>query len=327
MPDIETFKKQRPAYSVCLVGPQGSGKTQAGCGFPKVYYIGTDPTGLDTIFYQEQCAPLVNNLVHVEILNGLPLDQVFANDENDPTSIFGSIAYATKLAEEGKVKTIFIDNLTYLIDPMKWNHIDGDGQRDKRQAFGQVAAFASDLVLSRLLPLAPRKGINIVIAMHIQRESRDAVEGVSEVVLSSASSNAKKMEQLGQSKRHINLKSDLSPMVMGSLRQKIGGMPSAMLWLNNETSDKGLQYLAYTQKQYVPAWDAEIEAKNRYGLPPVLNLTNASLYATLVQASKKAIQARPEAKAATATNSQLGESPALDAQPTNTTETEKEIRS
>jgi hypothetical protein len=42
----------------------------------------------------------------------------------------------------------------------------------------------------------------------------------------------------------------------------------------------------------VPSWDAEIDAKNRYGLPPVLDLTNASLYATLVQTSRKALEAQ-----------------------------------
>lgn len=317
MPTAEEFLKQRPAYAVCLIGGHASGKTRAGCGFPKVYYIGTDPTGLDTIRYNPECAPLVANLVQIEVLNGLPLDRVFAHDESSLESIYGNIAYATELAAAGKVRTIFLDNLTYLIDPMKWQHVDGDNQRDKRQAFGQVANFASDLVLSRLLPLATRHGVNVVIAMHIQRESKEAVEGADVY-----NSGKRKPEEVGQSKRHVNIKSDLSPMVMGGLRQKIGGMPSAMLWLNNEIANGKLQYLAYCQKQHVEIWDTEVDAKNRYGLEPVINLTNASLYATLVAKTKAAMAARPQAKAV-ATNSSGEQSPsALDAQPNNTTKQE-----
>lgn len=302
MPSIEEYKKQRPAYAVCLIGPAGSGKTEQGCGFPKTYYIGTDPTGLDTVFYQERTAKLVDNLVQVEVLNGLPLDEVFANDESSLSSIFGNIAYATKLAEQGKVRTIFLDNLTYLVS-MKWEHLGGDNNRNTQQAYGQLAQFASDLMLSRLLPLAARNRINIVTAIHVQRESNEYVKGADEY----NTAGKRKGDELGRSKRQVNLNRDLSPMILGGFRQAVNGMPSAMIYLNNETAGVDasgkplLKYLAYTQKQAVKIWDTEIEAKNRYGLPPILDLTNASLYATLVQASKKAMAARPDAKAASAT--------------------------
>lgn len=296
---ISDYKARRPAYSAFLIGGAGSGKTRTGCGFPAVYYIGTDPTGLDTAFFDPANAKLAANVVDGIILNGLPLDDVFANDEHSEMSIVGCIEAVKRLHADGKVRTIFLDNLTYLVD-LKWQQLDGDNAKDKRQVFGQVATFASDLVLSRLLPLATRHGINVVIAMHVQRESKDAVEGVADVVISAAQSNAKKAEQLGQGKRHINLKSDLSPSILGSIRQKIGGMPSAMIWLNNEVTPTGLKYLAYCQKQYVPSWDAEIDAKNRYGLPPVLDLTNASLYGTLVARSREALAARQPTQETTA---------------------------
>lgn len=296
MPSIEEYKKQRPAYSLCLIGPAGSGKTEQGCGFPKVYYIGTDPTGLDTVFYQERTAKLVDNLVQVEILNGLPLEKVFAVDETSLESLFGNIAYATELAAQGKVRTIFLDNLTYLVS-MKWEHLGGDNNRNTQQAYGQLSQFASDLMLTRLLPLAARNRINIVTAIHVQRESNEYVKGVEEY-----SGGKRKSDEVGRSKRQVNLNRDLSPMILGSFRQAVSGMPSALIYLNNEISQDGkLTYLAYTQKQDVKIWDTEIEAKNRYGLPPVLNLTNASLYATLVAASKKALAARPDLKAAAAT--------------------------
>lgn len=293
-----------------------------GATFPKVFYLGTDPTGLDTIERDASCANLVQNVVDGVIFNGHPLAEIFSNDENNPLSLYGAIAKATQLAEQGHIRTIFLDNLTYLIDPMYWQYREGDEAKDKRQVFGQVATFASDLVLSRLLPLATRNGVNIVISMHVQRESKEAVEGVDAYAGRRATNSP---ELVGGSKRHINLKSDLSPMVMGSLRQKIGGMPSAMLWLNNEATANGLKFYAYTQKQYVKSWDAEIDAKNRYGLPPALDLTatkenpHPSLYATLVQASKKALAARPDLKAAAATTTapagdQPLPQPALDAQ-------------
>jgi len=295
--DVATLKSRRPAYAVCLIGAAGSGKTQQGCTFPKVYYIGTDPTGLDTVLRNPENAKLVANVVAGNVLNGLPAEDVFADDETSESSIYGNIALACDMAERGEIRTIFLDNLTYLLEPMYWRFIGGDKAVDTRQAYRQVAGFAGDLVLSRLLPLANRQGINVVISIHIQRESKEAVEGIENF-----NSGKRKLEEVGGSKRHVNLKSDLSPMVIGGLRQKIAGMPSAQLWLNNDLQDGKLVYEAYCQKQYVAAWDAEIEAKNRYGLPPTLVLTGASLYATLVQASKRAMEAQ-KAVAAKATAS------------------------
>ena len=265
-----------------------SGKTQQGCTWPKVYYIGSDPSGLDTIFWNPENAKLASNIVGGTVLNGLPLADVFADSETSESSIYGNIAIATEMAARGEVKTIFLDNLTYLVDPMYWNFIDGDNKTGYGR-FGQVAQFASDLVLSRLLPLATRNGINIVIAMHVQRESQDAVEGVSDAIKAKAASDVKKAEQVGGSKRHVNLKGDLSPMVLGSLRQKIGGMPSAMIWLDN---DEDGRYHAYCRKQYVASWDTVIEAKNRYGLESEYDITGAGLYPTLVAASRKAMEAQ-----------------------------------
>lgn len=281
MPSVDT--KARPRYTIWLSGPAGSGKTRAALGFPKVMAITFDPTGLD-IVYEPENANLRENLVWHCPLNGIDLATVFkSTDQPEEESLYGTLALARKLAKEGKVETLLLDGFTYLAS-LKWDHICQDeqietrkGGMDTQKMYGRLGVYLNQFVLSNLLPLATRSNLNVVITCHIQRESKSAVEGITNP----------SDPGYERTKRQVNLESDLNPQIVGGFRQAVDGLPSALIYLEHkvEADAEGkeiLNYYAYCRKTFVKSLDSQVGAKNRYGLPTILKLTNANLYKTLL---------------------------------------------
>jgi transposase len=66
----------------------------------------------------------------------------------------------------------------------------------------------------------------------------------------------------------------------------IEALPSALIYLDHRVEEvdgkEVLNYYAYCRKTFVKSLDSQVNAKNRYGLPTVLKLTNASFYKTLL---------------------------------------------
>jgi hypothetical protein len=99
------------------------------------------------------------------------------------------------------------------------------------------------------------------------------------------------------------LDSDLAPQVLGSFRQRIAGLPSAMIYLEDrlEQDAQGkevVQYYAYCRRTRSESLDTVILAKNRFGLG-TLRLTNGNLYKTIISKitntdSTNAAQLKPE---------------------------------
>src|SRR6267142_1408889 len=281
MPSASTLSK--PNYSLWINGPAGSGKTRAALGFPKVLAVTLDPTGLD-IVYEPENAKLRENLVWHCPLNGLPLSDIFkVTEEPDENSLYGSMALARKLAKEGKVETVLIDGFTYLAS-LKWDHICQDeqietkkGGLDTQKMYGRLSVYLNQFVLQNLMPLATRSNLNVIVTCHVQRESKQTVEGVS----NPGDPN------YDRTKRQVNLESDLNPQVLGGFRQTVEGLPSALIYLDHrvEADAEGkevLNYYAYCRRTFVKSLDSQVNAKNRYGLPTVLKLTGANLYKTLL---------------------------------------------
>lgn len=272
MPFVTEF--QKPSYAIIFIGPPGSGKTRCGLSFPKVMAVTFDPVGLEIIFDPAN-EKLRENLVYHVPLNGLPLEDVFrVTEEPNETSLYGAIALAKKLKGEGKVETVLLDGTSYLAD-LKQEHVANDN--DTRAMYRQLGGYLSQFFLQNFLPLATRHGLNVIMTCHLQRESRDAVEGVSD-----PSSKA-----YGTSKPLINQNSDLNAQIVGGFRHKISGMPSAVIYLSHrlETSEDGkeiLNYYAYCKKTYVKEWESEVDAKNRYGLGARLKMTDGNFYKTLL---------------------------------------------
>lgn len=287
-------KESRPAYSVWINGPAGSGKTRAALGFPRVFAVTFDPTGLD-IVYEPENVNLKDNLVwHCPMV--APLSEMFAFTESpDENSLYGSLALARQMAKKGEIETVLIDGFTYLAN-LKWDHICQDeqietkkGGLDTQKMYGRLSVYLNQFVLSNLLKLATRDHLNVLVTCHVQRESKSTVEGV-------GNPNDPGFER---SKRQVNLESDLNPQVLGGFRQTVDGLPSAVIYLDTQVEQKDskeiLNYYAYCRKTFAKGFDSQLNAKNRYGLPTVLKLTNANLYRTLL--SKLPNGAQPTANA------------------------------
>lgn len=292
MPSASTLLK--PHYSLWINGPAGSGKTRAALGFPKVLAITFDPTGLD-IIYEPENQSLRENLVWHAPLNGLPLTDIFkVTEQADEGSLYGALALARKLASEGKIETVLLDGFTYLAT-LKWDHICQDeqietkkGGLDTQKMYGRLSVYLNQFVLQNLMPLATRSNLNVIVTCHVQRESKQTVEGVS----NPGDPN------YDRTKRQVNLDSDLNPQVIGGFRQTVEGLPSALIYLDHrvesatendvkagrakQAGEEILNYYAYCRRTFVKSLDSQVNAKNRYGLPAILKLTNANLYKTLL---------------------------------------------
>jgi hypothetical protein len=297
--------ESKPSYSIWLNGPAGSGKTRAALGFPKVFAITFDPTGLD-IIYEPDNAKLRENLVWHCSMNGLPLNEVFKVTETpEEGSLYGAIALARKMKAEGKIETVLLDGFTYLAN-LKWDHICQDeqietkrGGLDTQKMYGRLSVYLNQFVLQNLMPLATRSGLNVIVTCHVQRESKSVVDGIS-------NPNDPGYER---TKRAVNLESDLNPQVIGGFRQTVEGLPSALIYLDHrvEADAEGkevLNYYAYCRRTFVKSLDSQVNAKNRYGLSTVLKLTNANFYRTLLSKLPKpdsttSTDVQPTAKGAT----------------------------
>lgn len=304
MPSAKSLTQ--PRISVWVNGPAGSGKTRLALGFPKVFLLAFDPSGVDIIWEPENAA-LRQNLVHYVPMNGLPLKDLFKYTETPgEDSLYGALALAKQMAAKGEVETVLIDGFTYLAQ-LKWTQIcEAEGidasekpikkSADQRGMYDALGSYLDHLVLQNFFPMCTRNRVHCIVTSHVQRESDNTVKGMED----SRNPDAERA-----SKRLVNLQSDLSPQVVGGFRQRIDGLPSAMIYLDHQlvTDNEGkesLRYYAYCRMTYVKSLDTVVKSKNRFGLG-TLNLTNASFYKTLMKKITDAQNGKSEQKPATVT--------------------------
>lgn len=295
MPFVNKEEFLKPnGLTIWLNGGAGSGKTLQGMTFPKVMIVSADPTGTDVLRQPENQKYIDNLVMHVP-LNGIPLNEVFQYTETpSERSIYGALALARKLGPLGekRIETIFLDGFNYLAT-LKWTQIcESKGvvwtekqgmdrkEADQRGWYDALGSYLDHLVLQNLLPLATRDRLNVVVSSHVQRESKNTIEGIQ------TARTPVQQELQAASKRQVNLDSDLSPQVLGSFRQRIAGLPSAMIYLEDrlEQDVQGkevVQYYAYCRRTRSESLDTVILAKNRFGLG-TLRLTNGNLYKTII---------------------------------------------
>lgn len=268
----DDFKKRKPSFAILANSMYGEGKTHFGMTFPKVFYIGFEPNGID-ILYRPQNKALLDNLVEYEYVipsNDADLKAIFdegtEKDGYKKGLIYRHIKRAKELAAEGKVETLFIDNVTYLGD-MQWNYINTfhksvsqrTGEIDTQSMYNQLGLFLDRLFLMEVLTFPG----NVVASCHLKRESEEAMEG--------------KKQRAGK----VDKLSDIYPNVLGSFRDKIAGKFGASIYLERKIQGATSQFIAYCQK--TRAFGTVIYAKNRYGLPTVVEGIS---YQTLMKANE-----------------------------------------
>lgn len=272
--NAEQFFGEPLHFFVGLVSEPGAGKTRAAIGFPKVYYVEIGDTyGVKTVLEDPKNSKLRENLVEyvaIDIEDKKEAKDVFAptNDPKRLDSIYGILAHAKQLAQQGTVKTLVLDGLSFLFD-FKGAEIGkgaGTTDGDRWSYYRQLKESLTWFFNSNVMPLVSRYNLNVVVCLHVQRESEE--------------SKAK------ATTRDI----DWGPRVEGGFRQALGALPRAMIYLHQSIRVAGqeqeVKYYAYCQRIKVPHVGI-IPAKNSYGLNPSYDITNKSLYQLLVDTTKQ----------------------------------------
>jgi len=243
--DAEVFLK------TLVNGGTGTGKTYYALTHPKVAYLGTEPGGLDTAKANPH---LAKNIVWSEEFIPSPMEDI--------KSVFDRMDKAIKKAHEGfesgEIKTLALDNITYLTEN-RWMYINKyepvhspkTGQLDTRGMYGSLGRWLYQFTLTSLLSF---KG-NVVVTAHEMTEADETME----------------------KKPHLD--SPIVPNILGGFREKIGGMFSACLFLDKVKKVTG----GYTYKVRCQKGDNR-EAKNRYGLPEIIEDVS---YAKIVETLNK----------------------------------------
>jgi len=211
-----------------VCGLPGSGKTYFASTCPKVYYMGFSLGEGDTFKVQPH---LSKNMVKVcELVPGDDdeLKQLFGDLDNglDNGLVHKLVNEAKTLFKEGKVDTLVIDTLTYLVDYL-WLYMNKfcvkktrDGAIDTRGMYGDLNTKLSRLV-GLLIMSFPG---NLICTTHEMLENDEAMD------------------------KKIDKTSPVVANILGGFRNKVEGMFSLNMYLT-KLEDKGkYQYWARVNK-------------------------------------------------------------------------------
>jgi len=266
MPNKEEFRSKKPTFKIQLNGLFGTGKTHFGLTFPKVFYIGTEPGGLDLLHVAVN-NPLLDNLVEYEYFLPSTHEEVRGmfkepSGKDEGGAIYKAARRAKELYAKGEVETLFLDNLTYTSEKF-WLYINTfqkvisakTGNVDTQGMYGELARWLFRFISMEIVNFPG----NVIVSCHLKRESEEAMED------------------------KIDKSADISPNILGGFRNQSEGMFGASLYLDREiTPDGKPKFIAYCQK--ARAMGSTINAKNRYGLP--VKVENVS-YQTLMESVKQ----------------------------------------
>lgn len=265
------FIAKRPMFTALLSGYFGAGKTVQALSFPKCYVISVDPAGLEPL-RQPRNAKLLDNLIEYEELgreNQSDLKALFTETAPTRASLYGCVERAKELAAKGEVETLVIDGGTYLID-LYWAKIcemeqvkAQSGNLDTQAMYRNLGLGLYRMFAANLLTTASRSNLNLIVTFHIKRESEEQMQG-----------NPKKA-------RKLMLNSDIALQIEGGFRNKIEGLFGGSLYLEKTLKDGAIKYSAICDVE--KAFQTTVLAKNRWGLPARVDLSNKTLYQTLME--------------------------------------------
>lgn len=277
MPTKDEFLQRRPAITAMINSHFGAGKTLQAHSFPKCYTVSCDPAGLETLRLPQH-KPFLDNLVHYEELhneNEQELKKLFRENakSNERDSIYGCLAHARELAAKDEVQTLVLDGANFFVD-MKWQAICefeevrsvNTGNRDSQAMYRNLGLYLQRFFASDLLTMATRHRLNVICTFHLKRESEEAVHGNPNI-----KNRAKK----------VMTNSDIAPLIEGGFRQRAEALFGASIYLEKLLKENKYEYSAICD--LARGLGTLINGKNRYGLPPRLDLTSKSLYTAIME--------------------------------------------
>lgn len=268
---------QAPLHGTFMLnGSFGSGKTRQGLTAKKTFGIGFDPNGFDVV-KQKELARLANNLVWFEYINPTTdgeLRDAFREEKNKEGkrgALYELFDRVKDMAAKGEVENLLLDGVTYLVD-LRWKLINIDeieksantGNVDTQAMYRNLGLKLQTFFARDLLPMAGRCGISIVCTCHLKRESEETLEGAKD-----ARTGLKKAGK-------VNKLNSIAPQIEGGFRNKVEGLFGASIYLERKLDGGKTVYLAHTG--LCQAYGSVLEAKNRYGLPVKMDLTDKDFF-------------------------------------------------
>lgn len=246
-------KQHAKTYLRTLVGGDtGSGKSFHCMTYPGVAWLANEPGWQNLLDFSPS---LLKNLVYAE-------DLVYKAGE-DVKDYLGRVAggceEAHKQFKDGKVQTLFFDNASFYSDaawdyenkyrPLKTKSGELDIQRMYGNLRRQMDTFFREHVLS-----FPG---NLVVSVHMQKEGEDAME------------------------KKVDKSVTVVPRILGSYRNVIPTKFSGYFFLKKKRlGENKYTYQARTQK------GEGTDAKNRYGLPEIVEDVSYSKIMSYVNQNK-----------------------------------------
>lgn len=232
------------------IGGSGSGKTRNMATFPKVYALMTEPDGEVT---WECNANLKKNIVGFADLRPASNTEI---KELFDKKLSESIINIKKLQSEGKVETLGIDNLTYLINS-RWEYenlynpqYSKSGEVNKLAMYAELSRWAYKFILMEVLTF---KG-NVVVNCHEKLEGEEAML------------------------KKPNSDNPIVPNIIGGFRDIAEGMFSLVVYLSKVIRGSKVEYWART------TMGSKRNAKSRFPLPSIMQ--NLSYDSIMVEINK-----------------------------------------
>lgn len=237
-------------------GYAGSGKSYYLLTHPKIAWLLTEP-GSEILL--ETHPELKKNVVWSEAFVPGPLEDIKITFER----MEKAIVRAHQEAKEGKLETLGFDNITFLAEN-RWLYINKyektfstkSGNLDTQGMYGNLHRWLYSFTLMNLLSFPG----NVVVTAHESSKDQDE----------------------GESKQQVDPSITIEPSIVTKFREKIDGMFSASIYLDKKKigPDK-YKYIARCQKG-----DGRL-AKNRYGLPELIENVSYSAIVASITNNKK----------------------------------------
>lgn len=246
---------------VLLCGEPGSGKTHFSASCPKVYYMGFSLGESDTFTVRPDLRKNIVKVANLVPSNNEELKVMFGDMDKGVENglVHKCLNEAKQLYKEGKVETLVVDTVTYLVDYV-WQYIcvysekkSYNGELDTRGMYGDLNTKLSRLIGLQMMSFPG----NLVCTAHELLESEEAME--------------KKTDKT----------TPVVANILGGFRNKIAGMLSLVMYLAKIEKGGNYQYMARTNK------GNQRLAKSRLPIPTIVE--NIS-YDTIMKVINEAIK-------------------------------------